>query len=123
MIISLETTESQGSLATSIAGVKQRSAMNPFLWLVGVAGIVCGACVVFQGATPITYTLIAAFILALFCALGIAVFFAIKSPDKLRSEEYQIRRDMLEYCERTNIAPEKTVLVLNTNSMIEREKQ
>ena len=123
MLITLETTESRGSLASSIAGVKQHSIMNPLLWMLGVVGIL-GAITAFQFRE---YPWVAAMCLAPFfivslVGLGIFVYLAIKNPDKLRSEEYQIKRDMLEYCERTNIAPEKTVLVLNANPIIEGEK-
>lgn len=75
-----------------LAQVKVTSAMNPILWLCGLSALFfLPSAYVFKEVGWIPYALIIA-ILALFGIAGLAyVGFAICSPDRLQSEEFQIK--------------------------------
>lgn len=86
-----------GSIAHRI---RVRSALNPMLWMCGIVSPVCFTAgwffrdqgwislfLVFLGSTPILLT----------CA-GF-VYFALEDPDRLQSEDFQLRRDTLRVAE------------------------
>jgi hypothetical protein len=75
--------------------LRVRSALNPLLWLCAIVSLGCfGFAICFSGVlrvllvatgiTPIVFT----------CLVG--GYFAIKNPEKLQSEDYQLRKQALE---------------------------
>lgn len=74
-----------------------RSALNPLLWLCGVVGI---PCFVLAGMFREDRFLMGAFVLAGFVPLVVTSFialrFAMRSPEKLQSEDYQLRQQSLQ---------------------------
>ena|SRR5579863_4196925 len=86
-----------GSARTAAGRLRVRSALNPMLWLCAVVSLPCFGLAWFSrevqplatvltiaGAAPIAITCI------------IAVYFALFKPEKLQSEDYQIRHEALE---------------------------
>ena len=79
----------------AIAGLKVRSALNPALWLCAIAyipSIICA--VITHGTIQILFMIYAAFPVVV-CAFGF-IYFMLKSPEKLQSENYQLRQQALE---------------------------
>ena len=98
-------------------GIKQRSAMNPFLWILGIIIMPCLAGeYIFQHNETVMYSLLCAAGITLLCVLGVAMYFVFNAPDKLRSEEYQLLHDWLKYCEQTQTSPELAISALTINT-------
>ena len=119
-------TESKGTL-TSVFGIKkQHSAMNPMLWIIGIAGLSCCA-IVRSDAAPEWAKIMSMSIFAIVvvAAIGIYIYFAVKKPEYLRSDHYHATHDVLSYCERTQANPDNVVTALtNTvNPKLEDKKQ
>jgi len=76
--------------------LRVRSALNPMLWLTGIGSPICiGAAAVFRD-TPITSSiLLTVGLLPVLVACGGFVYFAIRKPEMLRSEGYQLRHQAL----------------------------
>ena len=74
-----------------------RSALNPMLWLTGIATPFCfAAAYAFRFNGPILYALIiVGFVPIVMAALGFS-YFAIVEPGKLQSEDYQLRHETLQ---------------------------
>ena len=69
--------------------LRVRNALNPALWLCGVIGVPCLFCLGFAAKpSPIIPILLC-------CVVGVAlfpfVFLLLTDPDRLQSEEYQLR--------------------------------
>lgn len=120
MLIAINISESAKISKSSVSGIKQRSAMNPLLWILGVSipGFILAAHN-FKEDRLVMWFFLVAIGLTTAVVLGVAVYFALNSPDKLRSEEYQMRHDILTYCERSQASPERTVSMLTTNPRLE----
>jgi hypothetical protein len=72
-----------------------RSALNPLLWLCAIcspASLAIGAFA--SGAAQVAFLAIGA--LPVICACGAYVYLMIKAPDRLHSEDYQLRRQALQ---------------------------
>ena len=107
--------ESEKTFANAVGIRKQHSAMNPILWLVGIAGTLCG--VIFHSPSPpewAKWIAMGLFCVAVASAIGIYIFFAVKKPECLRSEQYHVTHDVLSYCERTQANPEIVVKTIST---------
>jgi hypothetical protein len=77
--------------------LRVRSALNPILWLCAIAMPICFiAAYAFRGLPGISATLICLGGLPLVVACLAFVGFAIFKPDKLQSEEYQIKHESLQ---------------------------
>ncbi len=74
-----------------------RSALNPLLWLTAISTPLCfGAAYIFKENDALTIILITAGLTPIGMAcLGFA-YFAIFKPEKLQSEDYQIRHESLQ---------------------------
>lgn len=74
-----------------------KSALNPLLWLTAISTPLCltGA-YVFQEASPVFEALVAVGLFPIISACLGFVFFAIFKPEKLQSEDYQIRHESLQ---------------------------
>ncbi len=83
--------------ATSAARqLRVKSALNPMLWLTGIATPVCFcAAYTFRERTIISAVLLGAGLLPIFVTCGGFAYFAIRSPEKLQSEDYQLRHEAL----------------------------
>lgn len=82
--------ETIGSVEKAVTRIEQRSAMNPLLWLTGILGIILAALIIVPIVpeyVKITATILLSLIVLF--AFGVAIYFAIFFPDRLRSEEYQ----------------------------------
>ena len=70
------------------------SALNPLLWLAALAGVLC------FGAADITPAyqgiLISVGIVCILSPIPAYAYFAFKDPDRLQSEEYQIKRHQMQ---------------------------
>ncbi len=119
-------TESKGTL-TSVFGIKkQHSAMNPMLWIIGIAGLSCCAIVRSDAAPEWAKILSMIFFgIVVAAAISIYIYFAIEKPECLRSEHYHATHDVLSYCERMQANPDNVVTALtNTvNPKLEDKKQ
>ncbi len=74
-----------------------KSALNPILWLCGIASPVCFVfAYLFYDVKNILYLLIIAGISPIAVACIAYLGFAIFKPDKLQSEDYQIRSKTLQ---------------------------
>lgn len=77
--------------------LRVRSALNPALWL---TAIVTPTCLVsaygFRDNVPIVVTLLIGALLPVFVACGVFVYFAVSKPEKLQSEDYQLRHESLQ---------------------------
>ncbi len=89
---------SLGRFAQTAAGrLTVRSALNPLLWLCGIVAVPClTLAALFRDDRVLMSFLIAAALLTLIVTNFIAVRFAIVSPEKLQSEDYQLRHQSLQ---------------------------
>lgn len=85
------------SSQSAARSLRVRSALNPLLWLTGIASPLCfGAAYVFKSMSPIFEVLIISGLLPIgITCLGFC-YFAIFKPEKLQSEDYQIRHESLQ---------------------------
>lgn len=101
------------SATTAAEKLRVRSALNPMLWLTGIATPLCfAAAYLFRDHPVVLAILIAAglFPIAVTC-MGFS-YFALTKPEKLQSEDYQIRHETLQ------IIQEKSgALTLDTASL------
>ncbi len=88
-----------GSASQSAAlKVRVRSALNPVLWLAALMTPTCfGFALAFDGGVRLAMIIFGATPIATACA-GFA-YFALCDPDKLQSEDYQLRKMALELIE------------------------
>jgi hypothetical protein len=75
-----------------------KNAMVAPLWLVAVVGITFfPAAYAFSNIFPwLAAALVATVIVVVLVAVGIMIFFALKKPEKLQSEDYQIQQERLD---------------------------
>jgi len=77
------------------ARLRVRSALNPLLWLCGIVSPTCFAFgLYFTGAIQIW--LVLAGIVPILFTCFVASYFTVKKPEKLQSEDYQLRKQALE---------------------------
>ncbi len=72
--------------------VRVRSALTPFLWLFPWSLAFLGFAVAFREDTVIKYFLLCLAAVPMFVTISVGCYFAVANPDKLRSEEYRLRR-------------------------------
>ncbi len=85
------------SASAAAQRLRVRSALNPMLWLTGIATPMClAAAYVFREHVNLLTVLVIAGLapIAVTC-LGF-VYFALAKPEKLQSEDYQIRHETLQ---------------------------
>lgn len=100
-----------------------KSALNPILWLCGIATPICFIfAYLFYDTKDIKYLLIGAGILPIVIACLAYVGFAIFNSDKLQSEDFQLRSKSLQLIERKSgkITLPPTHLELITNPLSNR---
>lgn len=86
-----------GRSQTAAGRLRVRSALNPMLWLCGIVSpLSFGAALLARGREPLTTMFFAIGAIPILVACAQAVYFGIWRPEKLQSEEYQIRHEALE---------------------------
>lgn len=98
--------------------LRVRSALNPILWLCAIAMPICFATAyVFKGMPALCFVLIGFGCLPLAVACLAFIGFAIYRPEKLQSEEYQIRHESLQLIQQkagqVTVVPTSIVAIAN----------
>lgn len=85
------------SAASAAQQLRVRSALNPMLWLTGIGSPICFATAyAFRDAQTMSWVLVfIGMVPIVVTCLGFA-YFAITKPEKLQSEEYQLRHETLQ---------------------------
>lgn len=92
------------SIAGALTNVRQQSAMNPFLWIIGILGFVFIATLLIPNVPSWIQIFVAVlFAMGLLTCGGVGIFFVVKSPSNLRSDEYQTQRDYLNFLEHSQV--------------------
>lgn len=96
-----------------------RSALNPLLWLCAICTpLTFGLGFFFTGLAQVTLLAIGA--LPVLCACGSYIYWMISSPDRLHSEDYQLRRQALQMIyekgARTAVLASSVVAITNPNT-------
>jgi hypothetical protein len=86
------------SAQLAVSRLRVKSALNPMLWLCGIVSVTC---FVLAYLVIGTHPLLATFFMCVGAAPVLATilgffYFMIWDPDKLQSEDYQIRREALD---------------------------
>lgn len=79
----------------SAVRLQVRSALNPLLWLCAICTPVTFGLAAFARG-PIQLALLAIGALPILCACSAYLYWMLKSPDRLHSEDYQLRRQALQ---------------------------
>lgn len=99
-----------GGMAGVLTSVRQQSAMNPFLWIIGIlAALVIASLVIPAVPTWVIIFTVSVFTIGFIATIGVGIYFAISAPNNLRSDEYQTRRDILMHIERSQTSPEQII--------------
>jgi hypothetical protein len=86
-----------GMSASAVQGLRVRSALNPALWLSAITTPTCLLAARYFGDAPwVRVVLVLAALVPPLTAAAIFVYFAIRKPEKLQSEEYQLRHETLQ---------------------------
>jgi hypothetical protein len=94
----MKPTESITKIASEYGGqLRVKSALNPILWLCGIIGTPCILSITWQKEP--SWVLISLLFMVVLTAIGSFIYFVIVDPDRLQSEEYQLRRKTLELIE------------------------
>lgn len=92
------------SIAGALTNVRQQSAMNPFLWIIGILGSVFIATFLIPNVPSWIQIFVAIlFAIVLLTGVCVGIFFVVKSPSNLRSDEYQTQRDYLNFLEHSQV--------------------
>ena len=77
--------------------LRVRSALNPMLWLTGIGTPLCfGAAFLFRANTSLSAGLLTIGALPIVVTCAGFAYFAIKQPEKLQSEDYQLRHEAIQ---------------------------
>ena len=123
-----EVIERFGQIAHSAAEkLHVRSALNPALWLCGIATPTCLAfAYVFRDVPEVRAWLLAGGLLPIGIACVGFLGFAIFRPEKLQSEDYQIRHESLQLIQqksgRLALAPTSIEAIANPQTRLLEEK-
>ena len=107
--------------ATQDAGVRLqvRSALNPLLWLCAISTpLTLGYSYFSSGSIQIVLLMIGA--LPIVCACGAYIYWMIVAPDRLHSEDYQLKRQALQMIHekgaRVGILASSVIAITNPNA-------
>lgn len=98
--------EMLSTLAARSNAVRVRSALNPILWLSGVFCLPSVGGAVLSEDPIVRYVCLGVFVLTLFSAMGVAIYFALAKPNLLQSEEFQLRHEVIQILARRGAPPE-----------------
>jgi hypothetical protein len=91
--------------AGAAVSLKVRSAINPMLWLCAIVTVpALGLATI--SPPHMAWLMAAAALLPLTVACGVFVLLAIKDPDRLQSEEFQLQRAMIDVAQQKGSALE-----------------
>lgn len=93
----------QSVTGNAVEKVRQNSALNPVLWLCGIT-ILPGLLGAYRLSGPLQYVFAGLAVLPVLMACGSFLYFMLTDPDRLQSEEYQIRHETLEIISTRGIA-------------------
>jgi hypothetical protein len=105
--------------AQSAAGrLRVKSALNPMLWLCGIISLPCfGLAYIASGTEPLATILVCIASAPVICTILGFFYFMIFAPEKLQSEEYQLRHETLELIKQkgssVEIAPSSLEAIAN----------
>jgi hypothetical protein len=82
---------------SAAASLRVRSALNPMLWLCAIVSLPCFVLAYFaHGIEPLATVLVVLGAAPIAATIIAFLYFMIASPEKLQSEDYQIRHETLE---------------------------
>lgn len=85
------------SVASAAQQLRVRSALNPMLWLTGIVSPFClMAAYAFRDVQTISWALIGVAVIPVVVTCFGFAYFAVTKPEKLQSEEYQLRHETLQ---------------------------
>ncbi len=85
-----------GSAISRAGVVRVRNALNPFLWTTAVCSVPFLAAAVLSHDPVVSYASLAVAALAVIVTLAVGVYFALRHPERLQSEEYRIQHRALQ---------------------------
>jgi hypothetical protein len=87
-----------GRISQMAAGrLTVKSALNPLLWMCAIVGVPCFAMATYvRDDRALMWSLLAIGFMTVALASGIALRWALVSPEKLQSEDFQIRQQSLQ---------------------------
>lgn len=112
-----------GSARTGAGRLRVKSALNPMLWLCAIVSLPCFGMAWFcRGTEPLATMLAISGVAPIGITCALAVYFAVVRPEKLQSEEYQIRHEALELIKEKGSAVEVSPSSLEaiTNPLLSR---
>jgi hypothetical protein len=81
---------------SAVARLVVRSALNPLLWMSVTIALVCfGAAFLFKDDKFVKYLLVLVGSAPIILTCAVAGYFALRKPEKLQSEDYQLRHQTL----------------------------
>jgi hypothetical protein len=81
---------------SAVSRLRVRSALNPLLWLSTVVGVMCfGAACWLRFDRAAMFAMIAIGAIPVLVTCGVACYFAALKPEKLQSEDYQLRQQAM----------------------------
>ncbi|HAZ4814336.1 TPA: hypothetical protein J5T73_002552 [Enterobacter cloacae] len=93
--------EQFGRLSQSaVKNLHIKSALNPILWLCAIVIPMLAWISMYFSKTPfyfISYAMTFLISLLIIVACGVFIYFAIKKPEKLQSEDYQLRHESIQW--------------------------
>ncbi len=103
----------------SAVRLQVRSALNPLLWLCAISTpLTFGLATLSNGIIQVTLLMMGS--IPILCACGAYIYWMLKSPDRLHSEDYQLRRQALQMIyekgARTAILASSVVAITNPSA-------
>jgi hypothetical protein len=85
---------------SAVARLTVKSALNPLLWMCGTISTICfAAAYLFRDDAVLKTLLVLVGIVPIMLTCTVAGYFAFRTPEKLQSEEYQLRQQTLNIIE------------------------
>ena len=86
------------STAAAARSLRVRSALNPMLWLTLTGGLLfLAAAVIFRDDDFLKYACVSVASLPVLATVAGFAYFLLKSPEKLQSEDFQLRHETLQF--------------------------
>ncbi|HCJ7736025.1 TPA: hypothetical protein NV433_004448 [Citrobacter freundii] len=93
--------EQFGRLSQSaVKNLHIKSALNPILWLCAIAIPMLAWVAIYFSKTPfylVVYIMVFLISVLVLVACGVFIYFAVKKPEKLQSEDYQLRHESIQW--------------------------
>jgi len=115
------------SAHSAASSLRVKSALNPMLWLCAIVSLPCFVLAYFlHGTEPLASTLVYIGAAPIAATIVGFFYFMIMAPEKLQSEEYQIRHEALEVIRQkgssVEIAPSSLEAIANPARAITRRR-